>query len=100
MLQSRGGMPALGLLPDMTMPFPPIHPPQPGLIQTCIPSNSAEALRRPINLQSPSVCAGFKEPSSSQVSISSMSQVDFHSHLLLIEDFQLNSSASGIQLGG
>ncbi|KAL1551182.1 transcription factor bHLH49-like isoform X1 [Salvia divinorum] len=64
MLQSRGGMSSLGLLPDMTMPFPPIHPPQPGLIQTCIPSNSAEALRRPINLQSPSVCAGFKEPSS------------------------------------
>lgn len=62
MLQPRAGMPSpLGLLPDMTMPFPQIHPPQPGLIQTC---NSAEALRRPINLQSPSICGGFKDPSS------------------------------------
>ncbi|XP_057777439.1 transcription factor bHLH49 isoform X2 [Salvia miltiorrhiza] len=55
MLQSRGGMSSsLGLLPDMTMPFPPIHAPQAGLIQTCLQSNSAEALRRPVNLQSPS----------------------------------------------
>ncbi|KAH6823143.1 pentatricopeptide repeat-containing protein [Perilla frutescens var. hirtella] len=67
-LQPRAGMPpSLGLIPDMTMPFPPIHPPQPSLIQSCLQSNAAEALRRPINLQSPSICGGFKE-ASSQVS--------------------------------
>ncbi|PIN23228.1 hypothetical protein CDL12_04051 [Handroanthus impetiginosus] len=64
-LQPRAGMPcSLAFPPDMTMPFPPLHLPQPGLIQPCLPGNSSETFRRPINLQSPAVCGVFKEPTS------------------------------------
>lgn len=65
MLQPRAGMSSsLALLPHVTMPFPALHPSQPGLIQACLPGNSAETLRRPINLQSTALCGGFKEPTS------------------------------------
>ncbi|KZV47480.1 hypothetical protein F511_23598 [Dorcoceras hygrometricum] len=50
-LQPRAGMPSSPALPlDMTMPFPPLHSSQPGLIQASLPCS--ETLRRPINLQS------------------------------------------------
>ncbi|XP_075495982.1 transcription factor bHLH49-like isoform X2 [Primulina tabacum] len=50
-LQPRAGMPSSPALPlDMTMPFPQLHSPQPGLIQASLPCS--ETLRRPINLQS------------------------------------------------
>ncbi|KAK4430128.1 Transcription factor [Sesamum alatum] len=64
-LQSRAGMSSpLAFPADMTMPFPPLHPPQPGLIQAGLLSNSSETLRRPIGLQSPAITGGFKEPTS------------------------------------
>lgn len=68
MLQPRPGMQSLSLLPEMAMHFPAFHPPQPGLIQACLPGTPAEALRRPINLQSP-IPLGFKEHTSQVSSV-------------------------------
>ncbi|KAL8518408.1 hypothetical protein ACS0TY_009696 [Phlomoides rotata] len=85
MLQPRPGMASLSLLPEMAMHFPAFHPPQPGLIQACLPGTSAEALRRPINLQSP-IALGFKEHTS-QVKFIYYSTYSFHLKDILHYDF-------------
>ncbi|PSS28933.1 Transcription factor bHLH49 like [Actinidia chinensis var. chinensis] len=64
-LQSRSGPSStLGYPPDITMPFPSLHPSQPGLIQTGLPgmANSSDVLRRSINTQLTSMSGGYKEP--------------------------------------
>ncbi|KAG8366504.1 hypothetical protein BUALT_Bualt17G0086900 [Buddleja alternifolia] len=62
-LQPRSGLSSsLVFPPDITIPFPQLHPSHPGLIQAGLP----ESLRRPINFQSNAPCGGFKE-STSQV---------------------------------
>ncbi|KAK4423651.1 Transcription factor [Sesamum alatum] len=66
-LQQRAGLSSsLAFPPDMTMPFPPLHPPQPGLIQGGLPGmgNSSETLQRPMDLQSALARGGFREPTS------------------------------------
>ncbi|KAL0380677.1 UNVERIFIED_CONTAM: Transcription factor [Sesamum angustifolium] len=70
-LQSRAGMSSsMAFPPDMTMPFAPLHPSQPGLIQAGLLSNSSETLRRSISsLQSPAISGGFKEPTSQGASV-------------------------------
>lgn len=85
MLQPRPGMPSLSLLPEMAMHFPAFHPPQPGLIQACLPGTSAETLRRPINLQSP-IPLGFKEHTS-QVKFIHYLTCSFHLKNILHYDF-------------
>ncbi|XP_059648697.1 transcription factor bHLH49 [Cornus florida] len=63
-LQSRAApSSALGLLPDMSMPFPPLHPSQHGLIQAGLPgvANSSDILRRAINSQMTAMSGGYKE---------------------------------------
>ncbi|GFZ18349.1 basic helix-loop-helix (bHLH) DNA-binding superfamily protein [Actinidia rufa] len=64
-LQSRAGPSStLGYSPDMTIPFTSLHPSQPGLIQTGLPSlaNSSDVLRRSINTQLTATSGGYKEP--------------------------------------
>ncbi|KAG8382988.1 hypothetical protein BUALT_Bualt05G0137100 [Buddleja alternifolia] len=66
-LQPRIGLSSsLPFPPDMSMPFSPLHPSQPRLIQAGLPGmgNSSEALRRPNILRSTLVLGGFKEPTS------------------------------------
>ncbi|KAK6116399.1 hypothetical protein DH2020_049861 [Rehmannia glutinosa] len=70
-LQTRAGLSSsLAFPPDITMPFPPLHPPQPGLIQAGLPrlGNSSETLQSPIGLQS-ALCGGFREPTSQAASV-------------------------------
>ncbi|XP_052186048.1 transcription factor bHLH49 [Diospyros lotus] len=63
MLQSRAGPSTLGYSPDMTIPFPSLHPNQSGLIQPGLAnmSSSSDAIRRSINSQLMAMTAGFKE---------------------------------------
>ncbi|KAK7407481.1 hypothetical protein VNO78_09432 [Psophocarpus tetragonolobus] len=65
-LQQRPGpSSALGFPIDMSMAFPPLHPPQPGLIHPIIPNmaNSSDILQRTIHPQlAPLNGGGFKEP--------------------------------------
>ncbi|XP_061340718.1 transcription factor bHLH49 [Gastrolobium bilobum] len=55
---------ALGFPLEMSMAFPPIHPSQPGLIQSIIPNmaNSSDILRRTVHPQLAPLSGGFKEP--------------------------------------
>ncbi|KAG5062917.1 hypothetical protein JHK85_004100 [Glycine max] len=55
---------ALGFPLDMSMAFPPLHPPQPGLIHPVIPNmtNSSDILQRTIHPQLAPLNGGFKEP--------------------------------------
>nr|WQQ41755.1 bHLH13 protein [Camellia japonica] len=65
MLQSRAGPSStLGYSPDLTMPFPSLRPPQPGLIQTGLPGvpNTSDALQRSITTHLTAISGGFKEP--------------------------------------
>ncbi|KAG5051597.1 hypothetical protein JHK87_003795 [Glycine soja] len=64
-LQQRPGpSTALGFPLDMSMAFPPLHPPQPGLIHPVIPNmtNSSDILQRTIHPQLAPLNGGFKEP--------------------------------------
>ncbi|XP_027360346.1 transcription factor bHLH49-like isoform X2 [Abrus precatorius] len=64
-LQQRPGpSSALGFPLEMSMAFPPLHPPQPGMIQPIIPNmpNSSDILRRTIHPQLAPLSGGFKEP--------------------------------------
>ncbi|XAR65333.1 hypothetical protein NMG60_11009418 [Bertholletia excelsa] len=63
-LQSRAGPSStLACSLDMAMPFPPMHPSQPGLIQKGLSgmANSSEALQRSINGQLTTMSGGYKE---------------------------------------
>ncbi|KAK3031806.1 hypothetical protein RJ639_036958, partial [Escallonia herrerae] len=69
-LQSRAGPSSThGFPPDMTMPYPPMHPSQSGVIQTGLPGmgNSSDALRRTINSHLAALSGGYKESPTSQV---------------------------------
>ncbi|XP_011070889.1 transcription factor bHLH49 isoform X3 [Sesamum indicum] len=58
-LQPRAGLlSSLVFPPDMPMPFPPLHPPQPGLVQGGLPGNSSDTL------QSTPAGGGFRDPTS------------------------------------
>ncbi|CAI8595577.1 unnamed protein product [Vicia faba] len=59
--QRPGPSSALGFPLEMSMNFPPLHQPQPGLIQSVIPNmtNPSDILRRAIH---PQLSGGFKEP--------------------------------------
>ncbi|KAF7808983.1 transcription factor bHLH49 [Senna tora] len=64
-LQQRPGpSSALGFTPEMPMVFPPIHPSQPGLLQSTLPgiANSSDILRRTIHPQLAPLAGGFKDP--------------------------------------
>ncbi|XP_006573185.1 transcription factor bHLH49 isoform X2 [Glycine max] len=64
-LQQRPGpSSALGFPLDMSMAFPPLHPPQPGLIHPVIPNmaNSSDILQRTIHPQLAPLNGGLKEP--------------------------------------
>ncbi|KAI4357943.1 hypothetical protein L6164_001857 [Bauhinia variegata] len=64
-LQQRPGpSSALGFSPDMSMAFPPLHPSQPGLIQSTLSgmANSSDILRRAVHPQLAPLTGGFKEP--------------------------------------
>ncbi|KAL7001360.1 hypothetical protein U1Q18_002510 [Sarracenia purpurea var. burkii] len=66
-LQSRAGpsSSSLGYSPDMSMPFPPLHQSQPGLIQPGLSSmaDCSDAIRRSINSQlTTTLSGGYKEP--------------------------------------
>lgn len=66
-LQSRFGSSSThGFSPDMSMPYPPMHPSQSGIIQAGLPSlgNSSDALRRTISSQLAVMSGGYKEPNS------------------------------------
>ncbi|KAI4314034.1 hypothetical protein L6164_026977 [Bauhinia variegata] len=65
MLQQRpGSSSALGFSPDMSMAFHPLHPSQPGLIQSSLSgmANSCDILRRTIHPQLAHFTGGLKEP--------------------------------------
>lgn len=69
-LQSRvGPSSTMGFSPETTMPYPQLHPSQPGLIQVGLPGlgNSSDAIRRTINSQLAAMSGGYKE-SAPQVS--------------------------------
>ncbi|XP_058775650.1 transcription factor bHLH49-like [Vicia villosa] len=59
--QRPGPSSALGFPLEMSMNFPPLHQPQPGLIQSVIPNmtNPSDILRRAMH---PQLSGGFKEP--------------------------------------
>ncbi|XP_019149816.1 PREDICTED: transcription factor bHLH49-like isoform X2 [Ipomoea nil] len=61
-LQSRAGPSSFPH--DMTMPYPPAHPPPSTLIQAGLPSlgSSADAIRRTINSHLATASGSFKEP--------------------------------------
>ncbi|XP_044487945.1 transcription factor bHLH49 isoform X2 [Mangifera indica] len=64
-LQSRAGpSPTLGFSPDMSVAYPPLHPSQPGLMQSALPGmgSSSDILRRTINSQLTPMPGGFKDP--------------------------------------
>ncbi|KAL0424841.1 UNVERIFIED_CONTAM: Transcription factor [Sesamum radiatum] len=84
-LQSRAGMSSsMAFPPDMTMPFAPLHPSQPGLIQAGLLSNSSETLRRSISsLQSPAISGGFKEPTSQVLYHQAISKLNHDSSVFL-----------------
>ncbi|KAK7275069.1 hypothetical protein RIF29_16176 [Crotalaria pallida] len=63
--QRPGPSSALGFPLEMPMPYPPLHPSQPGLMQSTLPSmaNTSDILRRTIHPQlAPLSGGGFKEP--------------------------------------
>lgn len=63
-LQSRvGPSSTMGFSPETTMPYPQLHPSQPGLIQVGLPGlgNSSDAIRRTINSQLAAMSGGYKE---------------------------------------
>ncbi|XP_038715160.1 transcription factor bHLH49-like isoform X2 [Tripterygium wilfordii] len=61
-LQSQAGPSStLGCLLDMQMSYPPLHPSQPGLIQSALHGNPSDILRRAINSQSVSMTGAIKE---------------------------------------
>ncbi|CAL5354901.1 unnamed protein product [Camellia sinensis] len=75
MLQSRAGPSStLGYSPDLTMPFPSLHPPQPGLIQTGLPGmpNTSGALQRSINTHLTAISGGCKEPTQAVIMVANM----------------------------
>nr|GLL32104.1 transcription factor bHLH49-like isoform X2 [Ipomoea trifida] len=61
---------SLAFPPDMAMPYPPLHPPQPMLIQGGLPGleNSTAALHRTINSQLPNTSETNKDHPTSKVS--------------------------------
>ncbi|KAL0296806.1 UNVERIFIED_CONTAM: Transcription factor [Sesamum radiatum] len=79
-LQPRAGLSSLVFPPDMTVPFPPLHPPQPGLIQGGLPGmgNSSETLQRPMNLQSTLARGGFREPTSQHMQAARVWEDELH----------------------
>ncbi|XP_019460637.1 PREDICTED: transcription factor bHLH49-like [Lupinus angustifolius] len=62
--QRPGPSSALGFPLEMSMAYPPLHPSQPGLIQSSLPSmaNTSDILRRTIHPQLAPFSGGFKEP--------------------------------------
>ncbi|KAI3452945.1 hypothetical protein Pfo_009608 [Paulownia fortunei] len=104
-LQPRAGLSSsLAFPPDMTMPFPPLHPPQPGLIQAGLPGmgNSSETLQRPISLQSTVVCGGFREPTSQHMQAPSAWEDELHNvvHNGFNSSAPLNSQDLSVSLPG
>nr|GMD19672.1 transcription factor bHLH49-like isoform X2 [Ipomoea batatas] len=67
---SRAACSSLAFPPDMAMPYPPLHPPQPMLIQGGLPGleNSTAALHRTINSQLPNTSETNKDHPTSKVS--------------------------------
>lgn len=69
-LQSRAGpSSSLAFPPDMTMPYPPLHPPQAGMLQSGLPGYGfpSDAFRRAINPHLATTSCGpgdYKDPSS------------------------------------
>ncbi|XAR55963.1 hypothetical protein NMG60_11036226 [Bertholletia excelsa] len=55
----------LGYSPDLTMPFPPLRPPQPGMLQTVLPgmANHSDILHQSGNTELTAMSRGYKEPS-------------------------------------
>ncbi|KAK9750573.1 hypothetical protein RND81_02G206600 [Saponaria officinalis] len=64
MLSARSGPSGIGLSPSMPMPYPPLHPSQPPILQPGLPGtgNFSDILRRTINAQLTNMGGGFKEP--------------------------------------
>ncbi|KAE9605625.1 putative transcription factor bHLH family [Lupinus albus] len=62
--QRPGPSSALGFPLEMSMAYPPLHPSQPGLMQSSLPSmaNTSDILRRTIHPQLAPFSGGFKEP--------------------------------------
>lgn len=62
--QRPGPSSTLGFPLEMSMNFPPLHPSQPGMIQSVIPNmaNPSDILRRTIHTQLTPLNGGFKEP--------------------------------------
>ncbi|XP_045818999.1 transcription factor bHLH49-like isoform X1 [Trifolium pratense] len=63
--QRPGPSSALGFPLEMSMNFPPLHPSQPGMIQSVMANmtNPSDILRRTIHPQLTPLTGGFKEPS-------------------------------------
>ncbi|XP_028761875.1 transcription factor bHLH49 [Neltuma alba] len=64
LLQRPGPSSALRFSPEMPLVFPPLHPSQPGLLQSNLPgiANSSDVLRRTIRPQLAPMVGGFKDP--------------------------------------
>ncbi|XP_011070886.1 transcription factor bHLH49 isoform X1 [Sesamum indicum] len=72
-LQPRAGLlSSLVFPPDMPMPFPPLHPPQPGLVQGGLPGNSSDTL------QSTPAGGGFRDPTSQHMQASRLWEDELH----------------------
>ncbi|MED6149143.1 hypothetical protein PIB30_059627 [Stylosanthes scabra] len=64
-LQQRAGTcSAHGFPPELSMAFPPLHPPRPGLVPSALPSmaNSSDILRRTLQPNLAYLNGGFKDP--------------------------------------
>ncbi|KAJ8570062.1 hypothetical protein K7X08_006639 [Anisodus acutangulus] len=74
-LQSLAGpSSSLAFPPDMTMPYPPLHPPQAGMLQSGLPGYRfpSDAFRRAIDPHLPTTSCGpgeYKDPSSQEPNV-------------------------------